>query len=89
MWLSLSVGSVNVSIANLDILCERLWQREPNEEQVSNTEGQGEQSRSLVEDISCCSGADGKVGTHQRSHGEAQGEGNADHSLVLIKSFYI
>lgn len=76
---------MSVSIANLDVLCECLWQHEPNEEHIGDAEGQGEQSRSLEEDISCRSGADGKVGAHQRSHGEAQGEGDADHSLVVIK----
>lgn len=85
MLFSVSQLAVECFIANLDIHCERLWQHEPNEKQITNTEGQGEQSRSLVEDISCRFGADGKVGTQQRSHGEAQREGYADHSLVVIK----
>lgn len=76
---------MNVSIANLDIIRERLWQHEPNKEQISSTEGQGEQSWSLEEDISCFFGAEGKVSAHQRPHSEAQGEGDADHSLAGIK----
>ena len=86
---SLSAGSVNVSIANLDVLCERLWQHEPNEEQISSTKGQSEQSWSLEEDISCCSGADSKVGAHQRSHSEAHREGDADHGLQMMKNAHL
>ncbi len=71
--------------ANLDIFCECLRQHEPNEKHISSAEGQGDQSWSLVEDISCSSGADGIIGTHQRPHGEAQGEGDADHGLVMMK----
>lgn len=69
---------------NLDVDRQRLWQREPNKKQVSSAEGQGEQSRRLVEDTFSHSGADGKVGAQQRPHGEAQGEGNADHGLEMI-----
>lgn len=87
LWFSVTFGSGSVSIVNLDVLWERLWQREPNKKQISNTEGQSEQSWSLVEDISCCSGADGKVGAHQRSNSEAQREGDADHGLVTIKLY--
>lgn len=76
----------NNLIANLYIHCERLRQHEPNEKQITNTEGQGKQRWSLVEDVSCCFRADGKVGTQQRSHSEAQREGDADHSLGMTKS---
>lgn len=66
---------------NLDVNRQRLWQREPNKKQVKSAEGQGEQSRRLVEDTFSHFGADGKVGAQQRPHGEAQREGNADHGL--------
>lgn len=74
-------GAAQRLSTNLDVDRQRLWQREPNEKQVSGAEGQGEQSRRLVEDTFSHSGAEGKVGAQQRPHGEAQGEGNADHGL--------
>lgn len=37
----------SISHPNLDIRFECLWQHEPDEKQVSNTEGQSEQSWSL------------------------------------------
>lgn len=66
---------------HLDSSCEGLWEHEPDEKQVSSTEGQGKQSWSLEEHIICCFGADGKVGTQQRPYGEAQGESDANHGL--------
>lgn len=77
-------GAAQRFTTNLGVDRQRLWQREPNEKQVGSAEGQGEQSRRLVEDTFCHSGADGKVGSQQRPHGEAQREGDADHGLERI-----
>lgn len=73
--------------ANLAVLCKGLWEQQPNEEKVSEAEGQGKQSGVLVEEFSP-NGVDRKVGPHQRSYGEANGEGNADHSLTTYRNMF-
>lgn len=78
--------SATFPTTNLDVDRQRLWQRQPNEKQVSGAEGQGEQSRRLVEDAFSHCGVDGEVGAQQRPHGKAQREGNADHGLETIDS---
>lgn len=78
-------GRDHDSGANLAVLGEGLRQQEPDEEQVGAAEDQGKQSGVQVEELSM-SGVDSKVGPHQRSHGEAQREGDADHSLTAEKN---
>lgn len=71
---------------NLGIHSQRLRQRQPNKKQVGSAEGQGEQRWRLVEDTFSHFGADGKVGSQQGPHSEAQREGNTDHGLETIDS---
>lgn len=70
---------------NLGFNCQGLWQHEPDEKQVSRTEGQREQSWTLEDYIIWGFGANGKVGTQQRPHGESQREGDANHGLVMTQ----
>lgn len=73
--------------ANLAVLGEGLWEQQPDEKKVGEAEGQGNQSGVLVEEFSP-TGVDCKVGPHQRSYGEAQREGNADHSLTTYRNTF-
>ena len=72
------------NIKYLVVFGQSLWQLHTDEDQVSSTESQSQQSRRLVEHF-LLTGAEGEVGPHQWAHSEAQGERDPNHRLATGK----